>query len=114
MNTPVGLPLNSILVFILLVITQVAATSLLPRTAGFTNLYWTVGCLGIFALSYWCLAQMIHRGMPLSLLIPILAAVVPLAMIGVGPVLYKEAASAAKIALLCLACATIGLASAVN
>ena len=93
---------------------QVAATSLPPRTDGFTNLYWTAACLVIFAISYWCLAQMIDRGMPLSLLIPILAAVVPLAMIAVGVIIYKEAASGMKIMLLRLACGTIGVTSAMR
>jgi multidrug transporter EmrE-like cation transporter len=100
--------------FLVLISSQMVAISLLPRTAGFTDLYWTVACLGLYAISMWCLAYMIHAGMPLSLMIPILAALVPLVAIGIGVVFYKEAASVFKIVILCGACGMIGVASLIK
>jgi multidrug transporter EmrE-like cation transporter len=97
--------------FLVLISSQMVAISLLPRTAGFTDLYWTVACLGLYAISMWCLAYMIHAGMPLSVMIPILAALVPLVAIGIGVVFYKETASVLKIAILCGACGMVGVAS---
>lgn len=105
---------SSVALFFFLVVSQIVAVSLLPRTAGFTNLYWTIACLSVYAASLWSLAYIIHTGMPLSLVVPILAAVVPLMSIAVALVFYKEAASLLRIVLLCFACGVIGLASAVK
>jgi hypothetical protein len=57
---------------------------------------------------------MIHAGLPLSLLIPIVAATVPLATIFVGITFFKEVASITKILVLCTACILIGIASALE
>lgn len=105
---------GSVALFIFLIVTQIVAVSLLPRTAGFTNLYWTIACLSTFAVSYWSLAYIIQTGMPLSIVVPIVAAVVPLASIAVGVVFYREAASLLRIVLLCSACGVIGLASVIK
>jgi len=114
MNSSLGLSFTSVAMFLFLASTQVLTVSLLPRTAGFTDPNWTIACLVIYSLSLWSLAYMIHAGMPLSLLLPILAAALPLATIAVGVTLFHETASALKIALLCAACGIIGLASAVK
>jgi multidrug transporter EmrE-like cation transporter len=105
---------GSVALFLFLIVSQIIATSLLPRTVGFTDLQWTIACLGVYAVSLWSLAHIIHKGMPLSLVVPILAAVVPLASIAVAVVFYKEAASLFKIVLLCSACGVIGLASGIK
>jgi multidrug transporter EmrE-like cation transporter len=99
---------------VFLVATQILAASLLPRTAAFTNVYWTVGCLGTYAASIWSLSYFIHAGIPLGILIPLLAALVPLGTIAVGVVFYGETASVLKIALLCSSCGLIGVASSVK
>lgn len=114
MNSTMELSFTSVALFLFLLFSQILALALLPRTAGFTDPFWTVVCLGIFAVSYWSLAYMIHLGMPLSLIIPILAALVPLASIAVGVLFYKEAASLLKIGLLFAACGMIGVASSVK
>lgn len=111
MNSSMGLSTASVALFLVTISSQMAAISLLPRTAGFTEPYWTIACLGLYAISMWCLAYMIHAGMPISVMIPILAAVVPLATIAIGILFYKEAASVLKILILCGACGMIGLAS---
>ncbi|CAN5406707.1 hypothetical protein BH10PSE12_BH10PSE12_25480 [soil metagenome] len=114
MNSSMQLSFASVALFVVLITSQMAAISLLPRTAGFTDLYWTIACLGLYAISMWCLAHMIHAGMPLSLMIPILAALVPLVAIAVGVIFYKEAASVFKVVILCTACGMIGAASLVK
>ncbi len=39
---------------------EVAATALLPRTAGFTDLWWSVAVLGGYAASIWLLALVVR------------------------------------------------------
>ncbi|RSU68611.1 hypothetical protein [Sphingomonas sp. S-NIH.Pt3_0716] len=104
---------NASMVAVLLV-TQILAVSLVPRTAGFTNLPWTLALLAVYTVSMWSLASIVHSGMPLGLIMPVIAALVPLASIGIGVIFYKEAVSMLKIVLLCSACGLIGLASAVK
>lgn len=70
--------------------------------------------MSIYTVSMWSLSSIIHAGLPLGLIMPILAALVPLASIFVGVIFYKEAASLLKILLLCSACGIIGVASAVK
>lgn len=108
------LSITSVGMFIFVLITQILAVALLPRTAAFTDPVWTVACLGVYAVSLWVLAYLLHSGAPLSLLIPVLAATVPLATIFVGVLVYNEAASLLKIAILGSACALIGVASMVK
>ena len=108
------LSFTSVGLFVFLLLTQILGASLLPRTAGFTDPLWTAACLTTYFVSLWSFAYMIRAGMPLSLLVPILAATVPLATIFVGIVFYKEAASAAKIITLCSACGLIGFASSLK
>jgi multidrug transporter EmrE-like cation transporter len=105
---------KALVLFVVLISTQILSLSLLPRTAGFTNVTWTLACLAIYISSTWCLAYIIHAGIPLSVMIPLLAAVVPLATIAVGVIFYHEAASVLRITLLCSACAIIGIASGVR
>lgn len=104
---------NALLV-VFLISTEALAASLLPRTAAFTNLYWTLACLGTYFISFWALAYFIHTGVPLGIIIPMMASSVPLATIAVGVIFYKESASVLKIVLLCSACGLIGIASSVK
>ncbi len=99
-------------IFTIVLFTQILAISTLPRTEGFMSFSWTSLCLGLYFLSFWGLAHMIHKGLPLSLLVPMLAALVPLATIAIGVIFYKESASLLKILMLSLACGLIGAASA--
>lgn len=114
MNTLTETSYSSIGLFLFITVTQIMAISLIPKTAAFTDPYWTVACLSVYLVSLWCLSYTIHSGMPISLLIPILSAVVPLATIAVGMIFYKEAASLSKIVLLFAACGMIGVASAMK
>ncbi len=107
-----ALSLRLILTIGIVVITQVGAASLLVRTNGFRDPVWTAACLGIYVVSFYFLADAIRRGMALSLVMPILAALVPLATIVVAVTFLGEQASWARIGVLSAACALIGVAAA--
>ena len=96
------------------VIGQLVALGLLPRTQGFANPVMTVVCLAFFVFSIWMIARLVHSGVNLSLLMPILAAVIPLGTIAIGVLVYGDNPSLGRIALLVAACGLIGLASRVS
>ncbi len=114
MGTMFGVSVQTILMFAAIIITQIIGGTLLPKTDAFRDLPWTAACLGTYVLSFWMMALAISRGVPLSMMLPIMAALVPLAMVGVGVWLYGEPASFTKIAWLVGACGAIGIASAVK
>ena|SRR5580692_5642013 len=95
------------------VIAQVISIAALPRTLGFSSLAYTLTCLIAFDLSLWMCARLLQGGTNLGLLIPAMSAVVPLASVAVGIVVYHEPASVPRIALLITACGLIGVASAI-
>lgn len=114
MDKIAGISMQTISWFILIVATQILGGVFLPRTEAFQNLPWTALCLGTYVLSFWAMALVISRGIPLSMLLPAMAAIVPLALIGVGVWLYGEPASWTKLALLVVACGLIGVAGGVK
>jgi quaternary ammonium compound-resistance protein SugE len=97
--------------FLILIVMQVVGVVLLPRTEGFTKPGTTVLVLAIFGLSYWLMARIIHSGANLGILIPFMGAVIPLATVVFGIVVYGEGASLARVALLLFACVSVGVAS---
>ncbi len=114
MGAVAGLSGQTILLFIAVIVTQVLGGAFLPRTDAFSNLGWTAACLVTYLLSFWLMALMIHRGTPLSMLLPFMAAIVPLAVVAVGVVVYKEPASFQKLAWLVAACVAVGIAGLVK
>lgn len=97
----------------LVTVTQVAGASMLIKTVGFREPVWTFACLATYAISLFLLAETIRQGMALSLIMPILAALVPLATIAVAVVFLKEQASWLRLGLLGAACGLIGYAATV-
>jgi hypothetical protein len=108
-----GISLTTGLLFAGALIAQVISVAVLPRTLGFSNVPYTLACLIAFDLSLWICARMSLGGMNLGLLIPAMSALVPLASIVVGIVVYHEPALLPRIALLIAACGLIGIASAI-
>jgi multidrug transporter EmrE-like cation transporter len=106
-----GVSIRTILMVLFVTITQVIGSSLLVKTDGFRALGWTALCLGIYVVSFFAMATMFREGMPLGLLLPLLAAIVPLLAIGVGVFFFGETASSLRIGLLVLACVLIGVAA---
>lgn len=99
--------------FIASVLFQVIGLSALPMSKGFTNIGPTLVVIFSFAIGMGLLARVANTGVNLSVLIPWLAAVTPMVMIGVGVLFYGEAASPLKIGLLISACIILGIASKV-
>lgn len=112
MATSAGLSIGTGIMFVVAVIGQVAGISLLPRTDGFTNLPWTAASLGAFIGSLWLLSLIMRQGAPLNIMVPLVAASVPLLTIGVAYFGYGQTASFAKLAMLVAACAAVGVAAA--
>lgn len=106
-----GLSARTVVLFAFVVVTQVAGSSLLVKTDGFRAAGWTALCLGIYLASFFAMATMLREGAPLGMVMPLLAAVVPLMVIGIGVAFYGEPASWTRLALLGLSCVLIGVAS---
>lgn len=102
-----------IALFLVVVFGQIGGSMLLAATSGFTRVGWSALCIALYAASLWSLAALIKGGAPLSLMMPILAAVVPLCTMIIGVTVLGEAASWSRIGLLCLSCLVIGGASMV-
>lgn len=92
---------------------QVGGSLLLGRTDAFRNLGWSLVCLSVYMVSFWALATIIREGGPLSLILPALAAVVPIVTIMVAVFVMGEAASWQRLGLLSVACLMIGYAGTV-
>lgn len=102
------------LMYVAFIAMQVTSIMLLPKSEGFTNMVYTIPLLLLFITSMGMLAQLIHKGLPLGVALPVAAAVVPLVIIILGIVLYQESHSLPKLTLLCTACVMVGFASAMR
>jgi small multidrug resistance pump len=109
-NVP-ALNLTTTLSFAGSIALQVFALGRLPLTRGFADLPQTLIVLVVFAAGIALLARIQASGVPLSILIPLSAAAVPLALIVTGLVIYHEPASPLKVVLLVATCGIIGIAS---
>ena len=101
-----------VFMFAVSIVFQVFGIAMLPLTKGLTQPMPTLGLAVGFLVGIGLMARLIHSGVSLSMLIPIMAATVPLASIVLGVVVYGEVASLAKITMLVTACGLIGFASA--
>lgn len=108
-----NIPLSALLIFIGTIVFQLIGLILLPMTKGFTQPLPTLGAAIGFLIGIGLLARLIESGVNLSILIPFLAATIPLAVIVVGILFYGESASLLKVSLLVTACILIGVAGAV-
>jgi len=106
-----GISPGVLILFALAVLSQITAVGLMPRTAGFTELVPTLACASCFVLSVGLLARILATGVNLSILVPLMSAVTPLATVAIGLFVYGEPTSATKVGLLFGACALIGAAS---
>lgn len=102
-----GISLKLVLMIGFVIVTQILGSSLLVKTSGFRDPMWTALCLAVYAVSLYTLAESIRQGMALSLVMPILAAAVPLATIVVAVTVFREQASWLRLGLLSGACVLI-------
>jgi small multidrug resistance pump len=89
---------------------QVLGVAMLPLTEGLTRPVPTlVGALA-FLIGLGLMARLVHSGVNLSLLVPLMAATVPLAAVAIGVLFFGDSASPLKVATLVAACGLIGYA----
>lgn len=112
MNAIAEIPGIKVILFVLICLAQIIGGAILPKTNGFAAIGWTLACLAVYTLSFWLMSLIIRFGIPLSSLVPLMSAVIPLSLIGVGVMLYGESASLLRLGLLGGAVALIGLATA--
>ena len=94
------------------ILSQLAGVFLLMRTEGFTKPLPTLFCSLFFLLGIGVMAHLARKGVELGLLMPIMAASIPLIGIFIGIIFYGESASILKLSLLTSACVLIGCAAA--
>ena len=108
-----GITFRAVALFIVVALGQVGGSVLLAYTSGFTKPGWSLLCALMYVVSLYSLATLIKEGAPLSMMMPLLAALVPLCTIALAVAVLGESASWARIGLLSLSCGVIGLASLV-
>jgi len=95
------------------VVFQVIGLSLMPLTKGLTELVPSIGCGIAFLAGLGLMARLLNSGINLGILLPFMAAIVPLCAIAVGIIFYGESASLTKLSLLVSACLVVGFASSI-
>jgi len=113
MSVAVTITARVVVLFFIGAAGQVGGSLLLGRTDAFRNFGWSVACLSIYMISFWALATVIREGGPISMVLPALAAVVPIVTIIIAVFIMGEAASWQRLGLLLLACLIIGYAGTV-
>jgi small multidrug resistance pump len=81
------------LLLVLAIAAEVTATSLLPRTAGFTQLWPTLSVLGSYGLSFFLLAQVV-KSLPIGIAYAIWAGLGTLFVLGIGVFLLHQSLTA--------------------
>jgi len=100
----------SALIFIGSILIQILGISLWPLTRGFTELWPTLASIAAQLIGNFMLCRLIYKGVPLSVLLPLASAAIPLTASAVGIIFYGESASILKVILLISACMLIALA----
>jgi multidrug transporter EmrE-like cation transporter len=90
---------------------QVLAIYLMPMTRGASAFIPTAGVMFCFAIFTVLISRLLMTGFQLVIVVPLVAASVPLGGILVGIFAYGETASLAKVAVLLLACLLVGTAN---
>jgi len=107
-----SLTATQVFAFLYATATQILGVSLLVKARGFTHLGYTLASIAVLVSSFFALSWLLANGAKLNILLPILAATVPLGSIMVGAILFGEPVSWSKLAMLVAACVLIGLATA--
>lgn len=98
-----------IILLVVSVVAQVVGLYLMPLTKGLTEPLMTVLFALSFLLGVGLMARIVGMGVSMSLLLPAVAAVVPLAAIGIGVFANGEVHSFTKIGVLVAACVLVGV-----
>lgn len=102
-----------LLMLVVSIALQIFAIYMIPLTKGLTQalpvIIWAVAVLIATAM----VVRIAHAGVSLSLVVPVMSALVPLGGIAVAILVYGEPASFPKIGALVAACALVGVANMV-
>jgi small multidrug resistance pump len=96
--------------FAISIVGQFIALALIPATRGFIAVWPTLGCILCFIGSLWVSARLVHAGVELSILTPIITVALQIFVLVVGITIYGESASLTKIGL--LVCSAVMIAAA--
>ncbi|MFF2495671.1 DMT family transporter [Agromyces sp. NPDC058064] len=75
---------------------EVAATSFIGKTEGFTKLWWTVGVLGLYGVSFAMLAQAV-RELEIGMVYAIWSGVGTAAIVAIGVIFLGESLTVPKL-----------------
>jgi multidrug transporter EmrE-like cation transporter len=106
-----GVSVEALVSFVIILATQLVGVALLPKTNGYTNIGFSAAQIAMFAISFAVMARLIKNGVHLGILIPLLSTAMPLASVLIGILFFKETASLPRVAMLIVACVLVGLAS---
>ena len=109
----VALTPSILMMFAVSIVFQIIGLSLLPVTKGVTVIIPSLGCGISFLVGLGMMARLNNSGINLNVLIPFMAAIIPICVIAVSVLVYGESASITKISLLVSACLVIGYASSI-
>lgn len=85
------------LLLLLAILSEVAATSLLKHTAGFTRLWPTVGCLAAYGTAFLALARAIQYGLEVSVAYAVWSGLGTTLILAIGALFLGETLGAAKV-----------------
>ncbi len=80
------------------ILAEIVATSLLKFTEGFTRIWPTVGCLSLYGIAFFFLAQSITHGIQVGIAYALWSAIGTTVIVAVGVAFLGEPISAAKVA----------------
>lgn len=97
--------------FLLSMLSQFAGLALIPATRGFTAPWPTAACIAAFLLGIGISARLVHNGVELSIITPLMTVALQMLVLVVAIAVYGETASLARIGLLVAAALMIGAAT---
>jgi len=101
------IPPTILAMFFASLITQAAALNLLAYTKGLTATLPTIGMFLFFGVGLGLMSRIVHTGVNVSTIVPLMATIIPLSTIVYGAAFLGESASPLKLALLVSACGLV-------
>ncbi|MCB2062197.1 MAG: hypothetical protein KDE25_01835 [Novosphingobium sp.] len=95
------------------VVGQLVGVGFLPASKGFTEPLPTIFVLASFSAAMFFMARLIHAGVNLGMMVPIMSVLVPMGALAVGVFVYGEAISLLKFGIVFVAVCLIGVANLV-
>lgn len=97
--------------FLISMLSQFAGLALIPATRGFTAPWQTAACVAAFLLGIGVSARLVHNGVELSIITPLMTVALQLLVLVVATTFYGESASLLRIGLLICAALMVGAAT---